>query len=109
MFLVVRKRDGAWHFPEATLKSGETIREARPGGHRAAHARHARLTNPYARQTGVRALTEAASGLDVHYMGNAPVAHHVQSSGAMKFFMRACYLGGAVEPVAGGGIAGVVP
>jgi len=49
----------------------------------------------------VRALSEAAPGLDVHYLGNAPSAHHTVAPATTLFFMRACFLGGDVQPASG--------
>jgi hypothetical protein len=56
-------------------------------------------------QVAERALSQAAAGLDVYFVGNAPVAHHALPD-ATLFFLRASYLGGGMQPSERSGIAG---
>jgi hypothetical protein len=59
-------------------------------------------------QVAERALAEAATGLDVYFVGNAPAAHHALS-GSTLFFLRASYLGGSLQLPEQSGITGASP
>ncbi len=59
-------------------------------------------------QVAERALAEAATGLDVYFVGNAPAAHHALPDSTL-FFLRASYLGGSLQLPEQSGITGASP
>ena len=56
-------------------------------------------------QVAERALAQTATGLDVHFLGNAPAAH-LATPKETVFFMRASYLGGSPRPTSSGVFTG---
>lgn len=59
-------------------------------------------------QVAERALAQTATGLDVHFLGNAPAAH-LATAKETVFFMRASYLGGSPRPTTSGVFTGAPP
>ena len=113
VFLVVRKQSGQWQFPQAVHSPGETVRQARRallrGCRRTGSSLHAARADVRARsQVAERALAQTATGLAVHFLGNAPAAH-LATPKETTFFMRASYLSGSPRPTTSGAFTGAPP
>jgi hypothetical protein len=108
----VRKSNGPWQFPQAAHGAGETVRQVRCSTTAIGKSRGLQLRSLAADglllavgQVAERALSQAAGGLDVYFMGNAPVAHQALPDTTL-FFLRASYLGGGLQPAERSGVTG---